>query len=187
MVNRRQWPDKTIDRAQFVCTFERSDWRFGRSKLKFYDLPGERIADAAMAGMDFPAWSDHVIRLLTTDLAYRQHAEEYLRALDERRPQAEILAAYRLTLARLIKAYKPYISPSTFYLDTRGGHGQGRRRRADRRGAVQRPGRRLAVRPAVAGHPAGGRRAHRRVRRPLRRVSRAGRRALVRTWRCATC
>jgi predicted YcjX-like family ATPase len=121
MVNRRQWPDKTIDRAQFVCTFERSDWRFGRSKLKFYDLPGERIADAAMAGMDFPAWSDHVIRLLVTDLAYRQHAEEFLRALDERRPEAEILAAYRLTLARLIKAYKPYISPSTFYLDTRGG------------------------------------------------------------------
>src|SRR5262245_59233150 len=53
LVNYGRWPEKTRDRSQFVCQFERSDWRFSDCKLKLYDLPGERVADAGMLGRDF--------------------------------------------------------------------------------------------------------------------------------------
>ena len=57
LVHGGRWPGKTRDRSQFVCQFERSDWRFSDCLLKLYDLPGERIADAAMLGRDFAGWS----------------------------------------------------------------------------------------------------------------------------------
>jgi uncharacterized protein len=105
MLYERKWPVKTTDRSQFICTFERSDWKFGRAKLKLFDLPGERIADASMARLDFAAWSDHMIRLIRSDTGYRQHAEEYLSAIDHALPEADIVRFYKLALARLIHAY----------------------------------------------------------------------------------
>src|SRR5262245_10593142 len=39
LVHRHRWPEKTKDRSQFVCAFERSDWRFSDVKLKLFDLP----------------------------------------------------------------------------------------------------------------------------------------------------
>src|SRR5262249_16297571 len=53
IVHAGSWPGKTKDRFQFVCSFERTDWHLSRAKLKFYDLPGERVADAVMAGKDY--------------------------------------------------------------------------------------------------------------------------------------
>ena len=61
LVHDGRWPEKTRDRSQFVCQFERSDWTFSDCLLKLYDLPGERIADAAMLGRDFAEWSDHML------------------------------------------------------------------------------------------------------------------------------
>ena len=121
LVNRGRWPEKTRDRAQFVCRFERSDWTFSDCLLKLYDLPGERIADAAMLGRDFAAWSDHVIRLFQSDAVYRECAAPYLNALSQPlESPGKLLRAYRLALANLIWNYKPFISPSTFLLDTQG-------------------------------------------------------------------
>ncbi len=121
LVERGRWPEKTRDRAQFVCQFERDDWRFSDCLLKLYDLPGERIADAAMLGRDFAGWSDHVLRLFHGDAAYRACTGPFLDALA--RPvenPGPLLRSYRLALANLIWNYKPLVSPSTFLLDTQG-------------------------------------------------------------------
>lgn len=121
LVNRGQWPKKTRDRAAYSCQFERSDWTFSDTLLKLYDLPGERIADAAMLGLDFAAWSDHILKLFHSDHSYRRCTEEFLTAIE--RPTSDpgpLLRAYRLSLANLILHFKPLISPSTFLLDLQG-------------------------------------------------------------------
>jgi predicted YcjX-like family ATPase len=122
LVQSRHWPRKTADRSQFVCQFDRDDWRFNDCLLKLYDLPGERIADAAMLGRTFAEWSAHHLHRIESDAQYLAHCAEYLEAA--RRPgatEAELLSAYRLALARLVLSYKPLISPSAFVLDARGG------------------------------------------------------------------
>ncbi|MDY3551098.1 YcjX family protein [Gemmata sp. JC717] len=121
LVNAGRWPAKSTDRSQFVCQFERSDWTFSDCMLKLYDLPGERIADAAMLGRDFTGWSERVLNLIANDTAYRDCSAAFLDALKNPQVTAkELLAAYRLALANLILRYKPLISPSTFLLDTKG-------------------------------------------------------------------
>src|SRR6478735_11697626 len=81
LVHGGRWPAKTRDRAQYVCKFERSDWTFSDCLLKLYDLPGERIADAAMLGRSFAAWSDHVLTRVQNDTPYRTACRPYLDAL----------------------------------------------------------------------------------------------------------
>jgi len=121
LVNRGRWPQKTRDRAAYTCQFERSDWTFSDTLLKLYDLPGERIADAAMLGMNYATWSDHILKLFQSDHSYRRCTEDFLAAIE--RPVSEpgpLLRAYRLALANLILHFKPMISPSTFLLDQQG-------------------------------------------------------------------
>ena len=55
-----KWPSKTTDASHFRCEFERNDWWsiWGTQKLDFMDLPGERVADAAIAvHPDYGSWS----------------------------------------------------------------------------------------------------------------------------------
>jgi predicted YcjX-like family ATPase len=121
LVHQSKWPRKTRDRSQYVCRFDRSDWTFSDCLLKLYDLPGERIADAAMLKMTFAEWSAHRLKQIEDDTTYRAHCAEYLAAI--RAPgatEADLLAAYRLAQARLVLSYKPLITPSTFLLDTQG-------------------------------------------------------------------
>jgi predicted YcjX-like family ATPase len=115
------WPAKTKDRFQFACAFERTDWRVSKIKLKLYDLPGERIADAIIAVKDYGGWSDHVIGLLNDDRHYRDCSEEFLTLLQkDNASEQELLTAYKQALGRLIRAFKPNVSPSTFLLDLQG-------------------------------------------------------------------
>jgi len=121
LVNAGKWPSKTTDRSQFVCQFQRSDWKFSDTLLKLYDLPGERIADAGMVGRDFTGWSEKMLALLVNDTAYRTCSAPFLDAI--KKPgvtAAELLYAYKLSLANLILNFKPLISPSTFLLDLHG-------------------------------------------------------------------
>ncbi len=121
LVNAGSWPAKTTDRSQYVCRFERSDWRFSDCVLKLYDLPGERFADALMLGSDFSAWSERVIAQFRNDTGYRECSRQYLDAIDrDDVTEREILQAYKRALANLILSYKPLISPSTFLLDAKG-------------------------------------------------------------------
>lgn len=121
LVHGGRWPGKTRDRSQFVCRFERSDWTFSDCVLKLYDLPGERIADAAMLGRDFTGWSEHILSLIANDAGYRNCCQPYLAEAAKDEPkEAELLRAYRLSLANLILNFKPLVSPSTFLLDVKG-------------------------------------------------------------------
>ena len=121
LVHGGRWPGKTRDRSQFVCRFERSDWTFSDCLLKLYDLPGERIADAAMLGRDFTGWSEHILALIANDAGYRHCCQPFLtEAAKEHPKESELLRAYRLSLANLILSFKPLVSPSTFLLDVKG-------------------------------------------------------------------
>ena len=121
LVHGGRWPGKTRDRSQFVCKFERSDWTFSDCLLKLYDLPGERIADAAMLGRDLTGWSEHILTLIANDAGYRQCCQPFLAEIAKPEPkEADLLRAYRLSLANLILSFKPLVSPSTFLLDVKG-------------------------------------------------------------------
>lgn len=121
LVHSGKWPEKTRDRSMYACRFDRSDWTFSDVMLKLYDLPGERLADAAMLGRDFTAWSDHILNQVRNDTPYRNSCEPFLTALAELNPTEDgILRGYKLALANLILSFKPMISPSTFLLDVRG-------------------------------------------------------------------
>ena len=128
LVHQGRWPRKTFDRSEFACQFERSDWRFNDVRLRLLDLPGERLADAAMLGRDFAEWSDRWHGLANADATQQQTAAGFLAALA--RPDigaAQLLASYRLALATAISAphYRPFITPSVFLLDQAGGLARG--------------------------------------------------------------
>jgi predicted YcjX-like family ATPase len=75
------WPPKTTDRSQFVCHFERSDWKLHSAKLTLFDLPGERLADASMVTDDYATWSDHILEVLGSEADNRQECLPYLELL----------------------------------------------------------------------------------------------------------
>lgn len=121
LVYNGRWPEKTRDRSQVVCRFERSDWRFSDCLLKLYDLPGERIADAAMVGQSFAEWSDHLLAVVRNDTPYRTACSPFLEAVAKPGvAEPDLIAAYKLSLANLILGFKPLVSPSTFLLDPSG-------------------------------------------------------------------
>jgi predicted YcjX-like family ATPase len=121
LVHAGRWPAKTRDRSQVVCTFERTDWTVSDVLLKLYDLPGERLADAAMLGRDYAGWSDHTLDAVRADTPTRHRCAPFFAALGKPGvAEADLLSAYRLSLANLILAYRPRVSPSTFLLDEQG-------------------------------------------------------------------
>ena len=73
-----------------------------------------------MLGRDFAAWSEHILALVANDAAYRTCCEPFLKAITDNAPEAELLKAYKLSLANLILNFKPLVSPSTFLLDVKG-------------------------------------------------------------------
>ena len=119
-----RWPEKTGDVYHYRCAFHRSDrWRIrGPQTVDFLDMPGERIADAAMVvHKDYGAWSDHMLDHLDQDPVGREVAAQFRDAAA--RPGAgarDVVLGYRLALARLIRAWKPLVSPSVFLLDRTG-------------------------------------------------------------------
>lgn len=118
------WPEKTCDVYHYQCAFSRSDWWriWGPQSVDFLDLPGERMADAAMVVHDdHGAWSDHVLGHCDQDPVGRQVAAQFRAAAD--RPGADrrdVVLAWRRALARLVLAYKTFVSPSVFLLDRNG-------------------------------------------------------------------
>jgi predicted YcjX-like family ATPase len=116
------WPDKTVDHFNFACEFERSDWRFTRQRLNFFDFPGERIADAAVAAFnDYKSWSAHLLNYYLRHPDYEEDISGYFEYLKGDSLSAEgIIERYKLTLAALILGYKTLICPSSFLLDSRG-------------------------------------------------------------------
>jgi len=123
----RPGPPMTKDLSQFVCEFERSDWKLHRVKLTLFDLAGERLADASMLLGDYATWSD---RIFSEVLAKRDNCLDCLPYLSlVQRPSLtlqELVSSYKQVLACLALKYKPYITPSTFLLGVSGQVNQGR-------------------------------------------------------------
>ncbi len=119
---RGRWPEKTTDCSQYVCQFQRSDWKLFSQKMTFFDFPGERVADAAIAAFSsFADWSEHILAHFARHHDYARAARSYLEQVQQDSISRDtLLTSYRETLARLILAYKPLISPSTFLLDRKG-------------------------------------------------------------------
>lgn len=121
-----KWPERTRDVYRYRCAFHRSDrWLVPRRQsVDFLDMPGDRVADAAMVVHDdYGAWSDHVLTRLDQDTVGRQVKKQF--RAEAARPGAgcrEVVLAWRRALARLILAYKPFVSPSVFLLDRNGKH-----------------------------------------------------------------
>ncbi len=116
-----RWPEKTKDRYQFRCEFERTDWAFSTADLHFYDFPGERLADVLMSSPKYEDWCDTLLEHFDNDSDYRAITEPYVKVIRDRASdETKILLAYRKALAKLTLNFKPLISPSTFLLDTQG-------------------------------------------------------------------
>ncbi len=141
----RLWPKKTTDCYRYACEVS---WvyrkrplmkKLGRlchfkfsnqQKLEFYDFPGERVADAAIAAIeDYGQWSDRLLRHFESHSDYLAAVSPYLdlqkRLVDGDHQEPSQMAdrvvhAYKLALAGLVHGYKPLISPSTFMLDRQG-------------------------------------------------------------------
>jgi uncharacterized protein len=133
-----EWPEKTRDCLSYSCEIKKKQrssvisqlkrLSFGRSvKLDFFDFPGERIADAAIAGFEsYEEWCDYLLKHYQTHSDYQLQIQPYLDQLGKiesgevEATGAACTAAYRKALAEMIHAYKPLITPSTFVLDTNG-------------------------------------------------------------------
>ncbi len=119
---RGRWPEKTTDCSEYICEFKRSDWKFYTQRMSFFDFPGERVADAAIAAFSgYGDWSDHILAHFARHHDYFMVAGPYLEYIDKDIIDEDtFLKLYRITLARLILAFKPLVSPSTFLLDQNG-------------------------------------------------------------------
>ncbi|WP_084591052.1 YcjX family protein [Desulfonatronovibrio magnus] len=119
---REHWPEKSTDCSQFTCRFRRSDWKLYSQKMTFFDFPGERVADAAIAAFSsYDEWSDHILKHFADHHGYARAAGPYLNYLTQANiTHKEVVSRYKEALARMILDYKPLISPSTFLLDQKG-------------------------------------------------------------------
>jgi predicted YcjX-like family ATPase len=120
LTERQRWPEKTTDREKIVCRFRHSDDRRGKRTIEFYDIPGERFVDMAMIDRSYKAWSFDTwgnINTVGLSEAYAGFIAAVKAGGD--RPD-ELVANYKLGMARTLELDRAAISPSTFLLDTEG-------------------------------------------------------------------
>ena len=124
LVAQRQWPTKTKDVHRFSCEYRRSDhWRWWpNQRLDLIDLPGERVADAAVVEFDdFAEWSDHMFEYFANDSEY-EAARRFRATVETGAMDTDtIVRQYRRVLAEFVRDRKPLVTPSVFLLDREGG------------------------------------------------------------------
>jgi predicted YcjX-like family ATPase len=114
------WPDKTGETLYYSCDFRRSDWDLP-VRMHFYDLPGERISDAAMFKKTFAEWSQHTLDALAQNLATTNTMADYESfCRSEANDARSIIQEYKLIQGRLIDSYSAMVTPSTFLLGKEG-------------------------------------------------------------------
>lgn len=129
-IHHKRWPAKTTALSEYRCRLDFSggsfwNWpenRLSETELSLVDIPGERLADLSMAGVDYATWSDLLLRIFTE----RFHADEESRAFRERLDGGLPLTAedtvldFKRVLARLVFRSMPVITPSTLIVDHNG-------------------------------------------------------------------
>lgn len=115
------WPEKTCDTSHYRVKFHLSNRRLRELRLHFFDFPGERIADAAIAVLNFDQWSDHTLKRIENDADYRDLAREFLNLqAGPLYEKTELIHQYKIALARFRRNFRPLITPSSFVLNTAG-------------------------------------------------------------------
>ena len=110
------WPAKTGEVLSYGFDFRRSDWSCP-IRLHFYDLPGERIADAAMYGRTYAKWSMFTLGALADNTCVASKISEYEDSCRTATNTAQdIVKAYKLILGSLAEKYRALITPSTYML-----------------------------------------------------------------------
>ncbi len=122
-----KWPKKTKTNTQFIIDIMLSNWRLTKSRLIFYDIPGERFSDISMYSKNFEDWSLEQIDRLKTNGSNIPEVETYLKLVDTThtysvQKEKEILWSYKRALAALYLRCHRYLSPSTFILDSQANH-----------------------------------------------------------------
>lgn len=131
---KNQWPEKTVGTSELVLDFTLVNQNRhirgvgGLSKrrsvrLRFLDVPGERLADFLMDGRDYEEWSD---ALLGNGKHHRPYIDAYdiAKKLDGKQDgeSAERVAldTYKETLREAKKAFNRFVTPSSFRIPLAG-------------------------------------------------------------------
>ena len=124
----KKWPKKTKATAAYRCSFFRSDWAYKRGELLVVDVPGERYADIPMDKRSFEQWSSWLLEEMFATKDNEELTEEYTKKTfvsGQPIDADSVLKAYKNTLVRLCKLYRPWVTPSTFLLGKNGDyHGE---------------------------------------------------------------
>jgi len=124
----KDWLEKTKATAAYRCSFFRSDWGHKAGELLVVDIPGERYADIPMATRSFKQWSQWLLEEVFAGKDNQQLTEEYTKKTfvsGQPIDADSVLKAYKNTLVRLCKSYRPWVTPSTFLLKENGDyHGE---------------------------------------------------------------
>lgn len=144
------WPEKTVGTSELVLDLSLENYHrnltplriIGRKwsrkrnvRIRFLDVPGERLADFLMDGRSFEEWSD---ALLGNSKLHRQHLDNYCEqtgrmpdGLDETCAENAILDAYRNTLNEAKRNWDRFVTPSSFRIPLDGKDGSPRLGLAD--------------------------------------------------------
>ena len=130
----RAWPHKSIRGGRYAFRHALQGHSFVTRAYaattavnhELVDIPGERLADFAMGGRTYDAWSDALLAILSADGPARPMAADYFAALD-RSPldAAAVVTAYKRVLARYTRAGLPMVTPSTFLVSPTGAYPTG--------------------------------------------------------------
>jgi predicted YcjX-like family ATPase len=125
-----QWPAKTSAVSEYQCRFDCSGGGVGNwlengvahNELSLIDIPGERVADLGMAGVDFARWSDDLLARLESNIEYGRDCVEYFDLLNADQPfdPAVAVTAFKRAMARFIFNRLPIVTPSTMLLTEKG-------------------------------------------------------------------
>jgi predicted YcjX-like family ATPase len=112
--------------GRFWNTLAKRSWLGRRVEWEFLDFPGERLSDALIAGNgSFSVWSDALLELWDLSDNLRDGMSGFLSLLagSPAAAGAELIAAYKRSLAGIISGKNQLITPSTFMLGLEPGGG----------------------------------------------------------------
>ena len=123
-----EWPEKTPKTTELVLDFTLDRRGAGKSlarwfstreiRLRILDVPGERMADFLMAGLDFAKWSDAILgngKHRRKHLgAYRERAESAVAGSDATQAEAILLSEYRQALDEAKRVFDRFVTPSVY-------------------------------------------------------------------------
>lgn len=123
LVEKKGWPEKTCVSYELLCSFTlKEDEKMIEYEIHFFDFPGERTSDVAIAECnDYAVWSDGILGYYKEDRCLSDEIIKYRKASEETSATLSgILKNYRQYLAKRSLAFRPVVTPSTFLLNEKG-------------------------------------------------------------------